>query len=227
MATFIPIIFAVVVGIVYYASNQMDIKHKSYYPKILSFSAGVSITYLLLDLFPTFTEVALSINKIMFVSVLVGFIMHHLIEKEIYIHNRRHDLVKRLKEEEHVFSFVYHVILGIVLVTFAEQSIVRATLFFIPIASFVFVSTLPTRPHERPIKSFLLAGATLIGVLFALFVWTQRSVWAEFILVGLATGVLLFTIIRHHIPFGRKGKIGYFTLGFILYSVLIVSSWFV
>ena len=223
----VPIIFAVIVGIIYYISNRLDIKHKRYYHKILSFSAGVSITYLLLDLFPTFTGVANSINKIMFISVLIGFIIHHLIEKEIYIHNKSHDLTKKLSEEEHIFSFAYHIILGIVLVTFTEQSIVRGALFLIPISSFVFVSTLPTKAHSSISKTLFLSAATLFGVLFASFIWTMRPLWLEFSLVGVAIGVLLFTVIRHHIPFGRKGRVGYFTLGFIMYSILILASWYI
>ena len=227
VAKIVPILFAVIVGIIYYISNRLDIKHKPYYHKILSFSAGVSITYLLLDLFPTFTEVAFMINKVLFVSVLIGFIIHHLIEKEIYIHNKNHDLIKKLTEEEHIFSFMYHIILGIVLVTFTEQSLVRGVLFLVPISTFVLVSTLPTKPHISLSKALLLSSATLLGVLFAAFVWIQRPLWLEFSLVGLAIGVLLFTVIRHHIPFGRKGRIGYFTVGFLLYSVLIISSWYI
>jgi len=223
----LPFVFAVFAGLTYFFSNKFDIKHKKYYYKILSFSAGVSITYVLLELFPTFTEGAIDINKLLFISVAAGFISHHLVEKYIYQHNSRHELVKNLTFEENVFSFVYHIILGIVIVTFTKQSILRGTLFFLPLVSYTFVSTLPTNPHSSIKKSVLLSASTLIGVLLAVFVWTTRQLWIEFSLIGIALGVMLFTVIRHHIPFGRRGKIWYFSLGFIIYSMLIIGSWFV
>ena len=223
----LPILFAVIAGVTYYFSNKFDVKHKPYYYKFLSFSAGVSITYVLLELFPTFTEGALAINKLLFVSVAIGFIVHHIIEKYIYQHNRRHELVKNLSFEENVFSFAYHIILGIVLVTFIQQDIIRGLLFFLPVVSFTFVSTLPTDPHSSFKKAILLSSPTLIGVLLAMFGFIEGIKWLEYCLIGIALGVLLFTVIRHHIPFGRRGKIWYFTLGFMIYSVMIVGSWYV
>ena len=224
---FLPILFAVLAGVTYYFSNKFDVKHKPYYQRLMSFSAGVSIVYVLLELFPTFTEGAFAINKLVFVSVPIGFISHHLAEKYIYQHNKRHQLIKNLTFEENVFSFVYHIILGIVLVTFTQQNIVKGALFAVPLITFTFVSTLPTNPHTKIKKAFLLASSTLIGTLFALFAWTHRPPWAEASLTGIALGVLLFTVIRHHIPFGRNGRIGAFTVGFLVYSILIITSWYV
>lgn len=223
----LPLIFAILVGVTYFLSNKFDLKHRKYYQKTMSFSAGVSITYVLLELFPTFTEGAFSINKLIFLSVALGFISHHLIEKYIYQHNKDHELIKRLSFEENVFSFIYHIVLGIVLVTFTQESLIKGALFFIPIVSYTFVSTLPTNPHASRKKATLLSSATLIGVFLTSFFWTARQPWLEFSLIGLALGVLLFTVIRHHIPFGKTGKISYFTFGFVLYSALIIISWYI
>ena len=226
-ADYLPITFALLVGLTYYWSNKFEVKHKKYYNKIISFSAGVSITYLLLELLPTFNEVAFQINQLLFISVLFGFIIHHIIEKRIYLHNKSHELIKKLNMEENVFSFVYHVILGIVLVSFYQEDFVQGILFFVSIVSYTLVSTLPTTPHKSEKKAIFLACSTLLGVLFATFVWINRALWIEFLLIGFAAGVLLFTIVRHHIPEGRKGHIGYFTIGFIVYSLLIIGSWYI
>lgn len=222
----LPLIFAIVIAVTYYYTNRFKIKHRVYSQKILSFAAGVSITYVLLELFPAFTEVALSISKLLFVSILLGFIAHHLIEKEIYKHNRDHELIKLLTLEENIFSFVYHIILGIVLVTFAKESTIEGVLAFVPILTFTLVSTLPMAPHPTKIKTLFMSSSTIIGALLALL-WEKIPLWLEFSLIGLATGVLLYTVIRHHIPFGRKGRIGYFTLGFVLYSLFIIMTWYV
>ncbi len=218
-------IFAIFIAITYYYTNQLNLKRKPYYQKILSFGAGVSITYILLELFPAFTEVALSISKLLFLSILFGFIIHHLIEKTIYKHNRNHELVKFLSLEENVFSFIYHVILGVVLVAFSKESFIEGFLAFIPILTFTLVSTLPMKPHPSKLKTSLMASSTILGVFIAV-IWEKMPIWFEFSLVGLATGVLLYTVIRHHIPFGRKGRIGYFTLGFLVYSTFIIILWY-
>jgi hypothetical protein len=222
----LPIIFAIIAGATYYYANKFDLKRKIYYHKVMSLFAGISITYVLLELFPTFTEGSFLISKLLFLFVAFGFISHHIIEKYIYQHNKMKEMVKILSFEENVFTFVYHIILGIMMVTFIQKDIIQGVLFFIPLISYTFVSTLPTSPHVSNKKSILLASSTLFGVLLALFIWTSRPAWAEFALIGFSLGVLLFTVIRHHIPFGKKGRIWHFSIGFLIYTVLIVASWY-
>jgi hypothetical protein len=161
----------------------------------------------------------------LFLSIPVGFIIHHIIEKEIYQHSRKDELTKLLTLEENVFSFVYHLVIGIIIITFIKLSIIQGILFFIPMALYTFLSTLPTKTHPSRLKSLFLSSATMIGVVIGLLVGGFIPIWVQSTLIGLITGVLLFAVIRHHIPFGRKGHIGYFTVGFLLYSLLIVLSW--
>lgn len=223
---YLPLFLALLVGLTYFLVNRFNVKRSHHTPKMVSFAAGVSITYVLLELFPLFTEISAKISKFLFFSVLLGFIIHHIIEKEIYIHNQKHELIKKLSTEEQVFSFVYHLILGMLLVTFFQQHFLDGLLFFVPLLLFVFISTLPAERHTSTAKAIFLASATLLGALFSTFVWTNRPLWIEGALVGFVTGVLLFTIVRHHIPFGRAGKVGYFSLGFILYALIIMASWY-
>lgn len=226
-STYLALFLALVISITYYFSNKHSIKHKEWNSRIVSFSSGVAIVYVLLELFPSFTERALMINKVLFLAIPIGFITHHIIEKEIYKHNRSHELIKMLTFEEQVFSFVYHIIIGIVLVTFTKLGLAEGILFFVPMATYTFLSTLPTERHELKAKAIFLSSATIIGVLIAIILKNFIPAWFELALIGLAIGVLLFTVIRHHIPFGRKGKIGYFTIGFVLYSILIIGAWYI
>jgi hypothetical protein len=222
---FVPIFLAIIVGIVEYFSKRINLSGKRYSSKILSFSAGVSITYLLLELLPGFMEAALGINRYLILALPLGFISHHFIEKEIYKHNYKHDLIKMLTLEEHLFYFFYHILLGTVIVTFSLQSTTKVLLLFFTILSFTAVSNLPSLKHKSIQRALFLSTSTLIGVLLALSIWKFVPQWVHFSLVGFAAGILLFTIIRHHIPFGRKGRIGYFSIGFILYSLIIMTSW--
>jgi len=223
----IAVFFAFIISITEFVTKKLDIRHKIYFPSILSFSAGVSTTYVLLELFPLFSEAAFSINKILFLSLLIGFISHHLAEKTIYKHNRSHELVKMLSLEENIFYYIYHVILGIVLVVLINQSFVEGIFFAISIFAFTIVSNLPSTPHRSNKRMILLSSSTFVGTLIGLFIWDLIPAWFEFTLIGLVTGVLLFTITRHHIPHGRKGRLGYFVFGFILFTILIVGKWFV
>ena len=224
---FLPVMFAVVVSIVYFFSNKLKIKNKNAKNKIVSFSAGVSITYLLLEFFPRFTEGALQVHRLLFLSVLFGFTIHHLIEKEIYIHHHKHGLIKMLSLEENMFSYIYHIVVGGGFVYLTRTSIVEGFLYFITIVSYTFVSTLPTKPHQSVMKSLTLASSTIIGAVLMTIAYDYVPLWVHIFLMGLAIGVLIFTVTRHHIPFGRHGRADYFTLGLILYSALIMASWFV
>ena len=222
----LSLIFALLISIIYYYSNKYSIKRSKRRNKIISFSAGVSITYILLELFPTFTELASSIHKLLFLSISLGFIIHHIIEKTIYQHISKTHLKRVLSQEENTFSFVYHIIIGIVLVNFINQNFIQSLLFFVPLASYTFLNTLPTRPHRKKKKSFFLAGATILGTMIGLLTQKYITVGLEAALIGLITGVLLFAVIRHHLPFGKEGEPKYFMIGFLIYSLLIIISWY-
>jgi len=128
-----------------------------------------------------------------------------------------------LSLEENFFSFIYHFIIGMILVTFINQSLIQGLLYFLPMITFTLVTTLPT--HFSKDKATIISFSTLLGVMTATIF--EMSLFLEFLLIGLVIGMLLFTVIRHHIPFGRRGKIGYFTLGFVSYSILIIGSWYI
>ena len=224
---FLPIMFSVIVSIVYFFSNRFNIKNKDAKLRIISFSAGVSITYLLLEFFPRFTEGALSIHRLLFLSVLFGFTIHHIIEKEIYIHHSKHGLMKMLSLEENTFSYLYHIVVGGVFVYLSRQSIIEGFLYFVTIVSYTFVSTLPTKPHDSPFKAVFLSSSTVIGAVLMTLLYDYVPAWVNLTLMGIAIGVLIFTVTRHHIPFGRDGRAEYFTIGLISYAALIIASWFI
>ena len=88
ISVIVPLLLSTIVGIIEYWSKTFNLRKKSYYRKIVSFSAGISITYILLELLPAFSETSLAVSKFLFISLLIGFISHHVVEKEIYKHNK-------------------------------------------------------------------------------------------------------------------------------------------
>jgi hypothetical protein len=210
-----------------YVSKSLNLKRKRYYSKILSFSAGISATYILLELLPLFAETAFSISKFLFLALLFGFISHHIAEKEIYKHNKKHELIKKLSLEENIFYYAYHTILGIVLVTFFKQNVLEGLFFGFSILAFTIASNLPSTPHRSNERMIFLSSSTLVGATIGVLISNWIPLWLEFTLVGIATGVLLFTVTRHHIPFRRKGEISYFIYGCLLFILLIVGKMFI
>ena len=217
----IAIIFGLVMGITHYLSEHLNLKDTKYYAQLISFSAGISITYIFLDLFPQFSEGAIQINKFLFIFVLLGFISFHLVEKYIYLHSPKDKLIRELAIEDTVISFVYHFIVGMIIVSFVEQGWVKGTLFFIPVLFYTAVSTLPVDKTKFMAIRFVLSMSTLLGVLFASFVNIIPMIY--YALLGTVIGILLFTIIRHSIPSGKEGKPLSFTIGVIVYTLIIIT----
>ena len=227
LITILVLVLSFVLGMVYYLGNQIDIKKKSYQAKIISLSAGISITYLILELFPSFTVGAFAINQLLFLAVLFGFIIHHVIEKNIFRHHHmKQELIRLLTVEENMFSYAYHFLVGILLLFFMRLEVLQGILFFFPILSYTLVNAITMKPHDSKLESSLNASASFVGVIFGLIFFDFISLAVFYLLLGIVTGILLFSITRHQVPFGNKGQPEYFILGTICYGALIVGSWF-
>lgn len=224
----LAIIFALIIALAYHFGNQFIFKKKNVRNKLISFSAGISVTYLILELFPRFTAGALEIGQLIFLSVLFGFITHHLIEKNIYQHHHlKQDLKRLLSLEENIFSFFYHLIVGVLMIYLLKGHLVDGLLFFIPILSFTLINSLTTEPHISLVDSILNSSACLIGVISTIFIYDHIPAWFFYSILGFIIGIMMFSITRHHVPFGKKGKPEYFFIAFVIYSIIIIVSWYV
>ena len=125
---YLAVFLSLVIGIMQFWGNRLELKNKERSYKIISFSAGITITYIFLELLPMVTEVAVSFSSYLFLSVLLGFTIHLFTEREIYKHNHNHKLVRMINLEENIFYFMHHVIIGIVFVTFMNRSLVHGLL---------------------------------------------------------------------------------------------------
>lgn len=220
----VSILFGLIMGIAHYFSWQFPLKKRPYYAQILSLSAGISVAYIFLDLLPRFTEEAIQINRLLFISILLGFILFHIVEKYIYQHVPKNKIRRELAVEDSITSFIYHVIIGIILAVFVQQSVVQGTLFFIPVLLFTVMSTLPVDAPKHKSMQFILSLSTLVGVLLARFIYTDISPLIFYSLLGFIIGVLLYSVIRHAIPFGKEGKPIFFIAGVIVYTLLIIAT---
>ncbi len=225
-AFLVALLLALILTFLQFFGEQIYSVCGSYYTHILSLSAGISITYLFLDLIPQFSDAVISINRFLFLSLLIGFVVIHLIEKYIYQHSSKQQVQSRLGVENQITSFTYHFILGMILFEFATQSLQETLLLFVPIAIFTAVSTLPVHRHPSAYIHAIVSSSTVLGVLVVSLLFTHIDGSIQTALLGFIIGGLLFSIIRHSLPFGTAGKPFYFLLGIIIYApIVIITSW--
>lgn len=226
----LSIILSLVLGIVHYFSEKIYSLISAQRIKIISFAAGISITYLFLVLFPELYYAVEHLQKLLFIYLLLGFASFHLIEKFIYKYARKRDLKRELKEAHSIAFFIYYFLIGIILVNFVKINILAGVLFFIPIffhTAFtpVSLSGIHQKVRENRLAKLILSGSAFFGVILAKNILIPQKIYHA--LLGFVVGILLYVIVRELIPRKKKGEPLFFVLGIILYLILIVLTWFV
>ena len=191
--------------------------------KFISFSAGVSISYIFLVLLPEIYSSAIAINRLIFFSVLFGFGLFHLIEKYI----RQNFTGPKMRKEHRLVhsttSFVYFFVVGFILVKLVERGVVGGVLLFIPIMLHIIIDSLPRRHTKKHHMRVLSAGAPFFGALVASFIDIGEV--GNISLLGVVGGALLYTVVRESLPREREGRPLYFIIGLLFFTVLILFLW--
>tara|TARA_Y100000034_G_scaffold136421_1_gene212787 strand:- start:1426 stop:2079 length:654 start_codon:yes stop_codon:yes gene_type:complete len=205
------------------AVSIMHYLNQSYFSKLkdmrlVSFSAGVSIAYIFLHMFPQFT-ISVGNNKIFFILVLIGFATFHLVEKYIYKNtkNPKH----KLAIEDSIISGLYHFFTGILLVNFFNLNVLEGLLFTIPIFLHTGVARHPFDISNHKNIQYVTSASTLVGVIIATYAF--RYFHNDFfnIILGFVLGALIFTVTRHSLPKEREGEPLFFLFGALLYSIVL------
>ncbi|MBR9707468.1 MAG: hypothetical protein GOV15_03465, partial [Candidatus Diapherotrites archaeon] len=92
----VPLVLAVLLSVVHYFSETQHKRIHKHHTALMSFSAGIFITFIFLEIFPILFLGAQQNNIDVFAFMLLGFVSFHLSEKYLYQHvtNKR----KLLKE---------------------------------------------------------------------------------------------------------------------------------
>lgn len=223
----VAIAFAILLGLAHFYSEKFCLVCKAYggAPKVVALFGGVAVTYLLLDLLPFFSEKVLETNRFLFLFLLLGFVIFHVVEKYTYILAPRDKLKTEIALEQSIALFIYHFLIGVAFVSFAKGLLLGAFLFFIPILLYTSISAFVVKPVRNYGLRILFASGSLIGVIFAGVFYTSINISVNLAFLGFVIGALFYIIIRHSIPTGREGKPMYFLLGSLIYSLLIMFSW--
>ena len=224
----LAILFALVLSIAHYLSEEFHVKKNK--QKIISFGAGVLLAYVILDLFPKLVVAGELANNFLFLFVLLGFSLLHLVEKYIYQHSAKEKRLKELREAHSISFFIYYLIIGIILFNTVTNNVLQGLLLFIPL---LFHTTLGTvsfhQIHysiaEKKSAKLILSLSPLIGVLLASYI--KFSPLINQSLLSLISGVFLYIVTREVIPKENKGNPLDFILGMSVYTILIISTWLI
>jgi zinc transporter ZupT len=225
------IIFGLIFFILHYYTPKIKVAHKARRMKIVSFTAGIFITYLFLHLLPAIYDADISFTRISVIFVLIGFSLFHIAEKFIYKYQGRdrEKLRRELKEVHSLMFFIYHFVIGMVLVNVTNQlSIIGGILFFIPVLLHTAVSSLSFSEiygviREKISVRLLLSLSTLAGIIVSIFFPLTLDMYH--ILLGFVLGAMFYLVIVESIPRERRGEPMFFILGVIVYAILIGVSW--
>ncbi len=220
---FIAIAIGLILGALHYFSENLELAAEPKRSRIISFGAGISIAYLFLHLLPHTYEAAIHLEEWVFLFLLLGFSLFHLSEKYIYQHIRQEKRAKELKEIHSIIFFIYHFSVGIVIADKMDISILEGSLFVIPVALHIGVSTVSLSKIHGEIREsifikVILSLSTLLGVVFAILMHIPDTV--NNILVSFIAGVLLFIIVKEFLPEKEKGKPLFFLFGLLLFCVI-------
>src|SRR3989344_7254850 len=112
--------------------------------KLISFSSGVVISYIVLDLLPEITSSVLIEGRKLFLYALFGFASLNLIEQVIYKEDAKNKHLSGYHKRKHVtYFFIYNFAVGLVLVNFAARGFLQTMLFFIPFLLYIVAEMLP------------------------------------------------------------------------------------
>jgi len=216
-------ILALLLSVVDFFTEGLFSKASPNKMKFISFAAGVSISYIFLILLPDIYTGAIKINKLLFLGILFGFAIFHLIEKFIRQNFTGPELRKEHKLIHSTTSFIYFFVVGFILVKVTEINAVNGFLLFIPISLHIIIDSLPRRATKNHYLRALHASSAFLGAVTATFIDIGEA--GKIALLGLIGGALLYTVIRESLPREMEGKPLYFITGVLLFTVLIMVLW--
>ncbi len=221
-------VLAAILVAVHWFSEQFAAHVERFHAQLVSFSAGLFIAFIFLVLLPELVEGASLMGEKVFVFLLAGFVLFHVMEKYIYQHVKNKDVLLRELAEVHAAGFfIDHFVVGAALF-FAINSpqIELGFLLFIPlflhtISSGISLTHIDEHFQNR-IISITLAASPLIGALFAFLLNPARHIFLA--IFAFVVGALLYVVIRDMLPEGSKGNPLFFVLGLILSLAMFMAA---
>lgn len=213
---------------VHFLGEELEEYISGYREQIVSFGAGVSISYIFMKLLPEFQRIASESSELIFAFPLIGFSSLHLMEKYLAKSSLpKKKLQKDYRELHSAFLFLYNGALGYLVASLLAESTVSGILFFLPIILHVAVSSFSfSELHESLTENLLLKiGLSLAPVLGVLIHNIGLVANHQFNLVfGTVIGMFFYVAIRDSIPDGDKGQPAEYLAGMAIYLTVILIA---
>lgn len=231
--SYLPLVFALFLSVVHFLSNKISVKIERYHPYLISLSAGIFITYILLAMLPELSKGFGIVGESIYLALLGGFAFFHLIEKYTYQHYRNK---RRLMDDiAHLYmaGFIFDsFVVGFTIVILYKISTPLSALAILPIVPYALhclASSLSLEHiHERFASTVLgrlsLSSSTFIGAVIATMI--DVTIEQFYILFAFLLGILIYIVTRNTVPEGRKGVPTFFVIGIILTLFLLWISHF-
>lgn len=193
---------------------------------LVSFSSGVVISYVVLDLLPAITSSVLIEGRKLFLYALFGFVAINLIEQFIYKEVGKNRNIPGYHKKIHIsYFFIYNFAVGLVLVNFAARGFIQTMLFFVPFLLYIVAEMLPQQfEFKNELFKVLYFMAPVLGALVGIYsINIVSSIFGE--LISFLTGTLLYIAIRESLPSEEAERPVYFLIGIIFYTLIVYTSW--
>lgn len=229
MNILVPLALAAVLSVMNWFSELYSDALGKFHSKIVSFSAGLFITYIFLFMFPEIFKGSQLIGESVFFFVLFGFVIFHILEKYIYQHVTDKKLLLYELSELHIGGFFAdQFLVGILLfISFSKGQDILSYFIFLPlllhtVSSSISLTQIDTHINQNKIIMFILAAAPFFGALtaFLLVLGPENYI----LLLSFVVGAMLYTVIRDAMPRGKEGNINFFLFGLCLSLLLLVLA---
>ena len=221
----------VFLGTIHFMGESIKIPTGTRHSQLISFSAGISIGYLFLDLFPRTYDAAEHLKESVFLFLLLGFTVVHLAEKYFYQHAKTQPIQTKLKSIHTITFFAYYFLIGCVFLDLVTREILEGLLFAIPVilhSSLIGASLSEIHGQFAPSipEKLSLSLATPLGVVFAL-VLPLTPIFHNVVISGIS-GIMLYVFVREFLPEKENGQPLFFIFGLIFFYFLmqLIKSFF-
>lgn len=225
----LPWVFAGVLMLVHHFGEHLNDTAFAHQENLTSLSAGVTITYVFLQLLPEHHKGIEFLGEFGSLTVLGGFAAMHLAEKWVYHHEKSSfEIRKDFKELHSLFLFLYYFGIGLLLFELVQGSVLEGTMFFIPVLLHTAISSFSLLELDEAVLNnkavrYMITVSALLGVATAFLLEINPAVFH--IVLGTITGMFLYVVIHDSLPAERSGKPIYFLTGTLLYSLLMIYIW--
>ncbi len=242
LASFIALI---VLMSVYLFAGRFELRHGRHYRNWISFSAGVSIAYVIMHLLPEFAlfqaklpqyDVPAYLDVILdfrvYLMSLFGLLVYAGLERLVHYYyvdrdeDEVHIKLRRRLIRFHVFGyFLYNILIGYMVVYTSESGFLASFLFMVAMGLHFFVITHGLHAsykehYNRPLQ-WILVGGILIGWIAGTTMDVPKNI--KIILFSFLAGGIIVNTIREEMPSGKENRYWPFFVGAVSYTILLIT----